>query len=235
MVINGDKMKLWERISDTFNLIVGVLRSQAGDPNAWEPAIAAFEARDRRAPPPTGAVVFTGSSSINLWSTLERDMAPLRVLNRGFGGSKIDEVARYADRIVTPYRPWATVLFAGTNDIAGSKPAAAEAVFAGYCAFVEKVWASLPDLQIYYVGITPTRARWELWPLACDANRMIQAQTSTDPRLHFIDLTGQFLGPDGRPDRRLYRMDGLHPNARGYERWTAVIKPILEEAARNRS
>ena len=33
----------------------------------------------------------------------------------------------------------------------------------------------------------------------------------------------------------LYRIDGLHPNARGYERWTAVIKPLLEEAARNRS
>ena len=29
----------------------------------------------------------------------------------------------------------------------------------------------------------------------------------------------------------LYRIDGLHPNARGYERWTAVIKPLLEEAA----
>jgi lysophospholipase L1-like esterase len=63
---------------------------------------------------------------------------------------------------------------------------------------------------------------------------MIQAYTATDPRLHFIDLTGQFLGPDGRPDRHLYRIDGLHPNARGYERWTAVIKPLLEEAARNR-
>ena len=29
----------------------------------------------------------TGSSSIRLWDTLESDMAPLRVLNRGFGGA----------------------------------------------------------------------------------------------------------------------------------------------------
>lgn len=220
-------MNAWE----WFRLIVSAARSAAGDPNAWESTIAAFEAQDRRSPPPEGAVVFTGSSSITFWSTLERDMAPLCVINRGFGGSKIGEVARYADRIVTPYRPWAVVLFAGTNDIAGRKPATPEAVFAGYRAFVEKVLGALPDTQIYYVGITPTPARWKLWPIAREANRLIQAHTETDPRLGFIDLTEQFLGPDGLPNRRLYRFDGLHPNARGYERWTAVIKPILLEAA----
>lgn len=220
-------MNAWEWV----RLIVSAARSAAGDPNAWESTIAAFEAQDRRSPPPEGAVVFTGSSSITFWSTLERDMAPLRVINRGFGGSKIGEVARYADRIVTPYRPWAVVLFAGTNDIAGRKPATPEAVFAGYRAFVEKVLGALGDTQIYYVGITPTPARWKLWPIAREANRLIQIHTETDPRLHFVDLTDQFLGPNGLPDRRLYRFDGLHPNARGHERWTAVIKPILLEAA----
>lgn len=49
----------------------------------------------------------------------------------------------------------------------------------------------------------------------------------SDPRLHFIDLTDHLLGSDGRPDRRLYRFDWLHPNQKGYAKWTAVIKPLL--------
>lgn len=217
-------------IWDTVNLIAGAIRSQRGDPAAWEYAIAAFEARDRQTPPPADAAVFTGSSSINFWSTLEADMAPLRAMNRGFGGAKIGEVVKYVDRIVLPYRPWAVVLFAGTNDIAPPRPASAEDVYAGYRAFVDTVRAGLPETRIYYVGITPTAARWALWPIASAANQLIESHTKTDPRLGYIDLSQQFLGADGRPDRRLFRLDGLHPNARGYERWTAVIKPVLEAA-----
>ena len=103
-------------------------------------------------------------------------------------------------------------------------------MFEGYSLFIEQVRAALPETQIYYVGITPTLARWAQWPVAQAANQLIQAHTTTDPRLHYIDLTDQFLGLDGRPNRRLFRFDGLHPNARGYARWTAVIKPILEAA-----
>ena len=47
----------------------------------WSKAIAAFEDADRADPPAPGSVVFVGSSSIRKWSSLERDMAPLPVLN----------------------------------------------------------------------------------------------------------------------------------------------------------
>src|SRR6266699_3090136 len=47
----------------------------------WEAQIRAFEEADRFRPPEPGAIVFTGSSSIRLWGTLEQDMAPLRVVN----------------------------------------------------------------------------------------------------------------------------------------------------------
>jgi hypothetical protein len=35
------------------------------------------------------------------------------------------------------------------------------------------------------------------------------------------------LGPDGKPDRSLFRIDRLHPNKKGYAVWTSVVKPIL--------
>ena len=138
------------------------------------------------------------------------------------------DVLHYLERVVLPYRPRAVVLFAGTNDISGPKPASARQVYEGYLAFVQRVQESLPESLIYFVGITPTLARWRYWPIAAEANRLIHDHTSTDPCLRFIDLTAQLLGADGKPDRSLYRVDRLHPNAKGYAKWAAVIKPQLE-------
>ena len=47
-------------------------------PERWEERIAAFEARDRAAPPLTGAVLFVGSSSIAGW-TLEEFFPGLQI------------------------------------------------------------------------------------------------------------------------------------------------------------
>jgi lysophospholipase L1-like esterase len=223
-------VKFLQSLSRILNMIPQGYRASRGDPDAWEPSIRRFEAEDRLHPPTAGAILFAGSSSFTFWSTLEEDMAPLFVLNRGFGGARIGDVVHYVDRIILPYRPRAVVLFAGTNDISGPKPAAPEQVYEGYLELVSRVRSAFPGIPIYYVGITPSRARWRLWPLAQKANRLIEAHTRTDPELHFIDLTAELMGPDGKPQRTLYRLDRLHPSRQGYARWLGVIKPVLMEA-----
>lgn len=218
---------LWQGFANALDMIESVIKSARGDPDAWESSIRKFEAQDRLKPPPAGLILFVGSSSFTLWSTMEHDLSPLPVLNRGFGGAKIGDVVHYAERIVIPYRPRAIVLFAGTNDIAGPKPATAQAVFDGYLSFVKCVQATLPEVPIYYIAITPSASRWKYWHIAREANHLIREHTKSDPRLRFIDLTDHLLGPDGKPDRSLYRIDRLHPNKRGYAKWIAVIKPLL--------
>ena len=158
---------------------------------------------------------------------MEHDLAPLPILNRGFGGARMQDVLHYVERIVLPYCPRAVVLFAGTNDIAPPKPATAQQVYEGYLEFVRCVHSKLSEIPIYYVAITPSPSRWEYWPIVQEANRLILQHTQSDPHLHFIDLTDHLLGSDGKPDRSLYRFDRLHPNQKGYAKWTAVIKPVL--------
>jgi hypothetical protein len=68
------------------------------------------------------------------------------------------------------------VLFAGTNDIAGARPASAQYVAERFDAFVARVRLAVPDALIFYVAITPSRARWSLWPFAMEANRLIEAR-----------------------------------------------------------
>src|SRR5438132_1081545 len=66
----------------------------------WEPEIKAFEAEDKTNPPPPGAILFVGSSSIRLWKTLTQDFREYHVINRGFGGSEIADAVAFAERIV---------------------------------------------------------------------------------------------------------------------------------------
>src|SRR5689334_10304026 len=68
----------------------------------WEKEIAAYEQMDRTNPPPSGALLFIGSSTIRLWKTLAQDFPTHRVVNRGFGGSEIVDSTHFAERIILP-------------------------------------------------------------------------------------------------------------------------------------
>jgi lysophospholipase L1-like esterase len=192
----------------------------------FENEIKAFEAMDKTNPPPTGAVLFIGSSSIRLWKTLADDFPKHRVINRGFGGSQIIDSVNYADRIVLPYKPRLIVLYAGGNDINAGK--SSEQVFADYKAFVKKVHAALPKTRIDYISIAPNPARWAQVERVRAANNLIEAYTKTDKGLVFIDVFPKMLGEDGQPRPEIYGPDRLHMNAKGYELWKGLVGPYLE-------
>src|SRR5438093_11149530 len=83
----------------------------------WEKEIAAFEEMDRKSPPPKGAVLFIGSSTIVRWKTLPQDFPGYQIINRGFGGNEIADSTYYAERMIFPYEPRIIFLRAGGNDI----------------------------------------------------------------------------------------------------------------------
>ncbi len=196
----------------------------AADPARWQAAIDAFVAADRLHPPPPGSVLFTGSSSIVKWCTLEADFPGVPVLNRGFGGSTVAEVTAYADRVVLPYRPRLIVFYAGDNDIAeGHTP---QRVATDVAAFVARVRRELPGVPIVYISIKPSPARWSLWPAMQEANRLIAAWAGGHD-VRFVDVTKAMLGAKGRPRAELFGADGLHMNSAGYALWSARLRPVI--------
>jgi lysophospholipase L1-like esterase len=197
------------------------------DPAFFEDEIAAFEAADRAQPPPERPIVFVGSSSIRLWASLADDLAPLPVLNRGFGGSQLAHAVHFAERAVIRYRPRAVVLYAGDNDLDARTGKTADDVAADFRAFVAKVHAAVPDARIYYLAIKPSRLRWARWPEMKRANDAIAASCAEDPRLAFLDVAAPMLATGEPPARRLFVFDGLHLSAAGYALWTSVVKPRL--------
>jgi len=200
--------------------------SQTADSRPFEAEIRAFEAMDKTNPPPRGAILFTGSSSIRKWTTLARDFKTHQVINRGFGGSQISDSVYYADRIVIPYQPQRIVFFAGSNDIAAGKTA--EQVFADFKAFVQKVRRALPKVEIDFISITTSPLRWHQVEEVKKANGLISSWITTQDHLTFINVFPATLGENGQPRPELFLADRLHMNARGYAIWTSIIEPYLK-------
>ena len=204
------------------------------DPFLWRLAIEKFRRQDKRDPPPTHAILFTGSSSIRFWSSLEHDMAPYTVINRGFGGSMIHQVLHYAEEIIVPYQPAAIFLYAGENDIAGlwlTRKHSAEEVCENFEEFCRHVQHHLPDVPVHYISIKPARSRQKYWPEMQRANRMIEQFCETDKRLRYIDIVPAMQTETGETRSELFSFDGIHMNEKGYAVWTKVIRPYVEEIA----
>jgi lysophospholipase L1-like esterase len=190
-----------------------------------EPQIRAFEAADRASMPAPGGIVFVGSSSIRLWTSLAADFPGLPVLNRGFGGSTFPEANHYVSRAVLRYRPRTVVLYEGDNDIAlGRSP---RQVLADYREFVRRVRDSLPRTRIVFIGIKPSPSRWRLVELQREANRLVRDVVATDTLLSYVDVFEPMLGANGRPQPALFVGDSLHMTPAGYAVWRTQVAPFV--------
>ena len=195
------------------------------DPAKWEKEIAAFEQADREHPPEKGGIVFTGSSTIRRWKNLAADFPGFRTVNRGFGGSQMEDSAYFVERILVPHEPAAIVIFAGSNDINAGKTA--DAVVADFKAFVAKVRARLPKTEIGFIEITTSPSRWSQREKVIEANRQIRAFCEESQGVKFIAVREKFLGTNGEPREELFEADRLHPNADGYKILSDAILPFL--------
>jgi lysophospholipase L1-like esterase len=194
-------------------------------PQSWQHDIDRLVADDSAHPPPRHGVLFVGSSSIRMWTTLTADFPGVPVIDRGFGGSAIADATYFADRIVVPYRPRLIVMYAGDNDIAeGCTP---RQVLDAFETFIARVRRDLPDVAVAYISIKPSIARWSMWPRMHKANRLIAAWSKTQSRVAFVDVAANMLDANGKPRAVLFRSDGLHMTPAGYAIWVRALRPVL--------
>jgi len=203
-------------------------RGMYPDPRRFESEIRAFADEDRASPPPKGALLCVGSSSIRMWHpTIREDLAPATVIPRGFGGSTMLDLLYYANRIVVPYEPRAILVYEGDNDI--DEGVSSEAIRLLFDAFALAVRSALPETRIYLLSIKPSPARWHLWDRMKEANRLLRSACEEDERLFFIDVAARMLDDKANPRAELFLEDGLHLNEAGYALWREEVRAILEE------
>ena len=200
------------------------LAQTAHDPKQWEAQIREFEAQDHKSPPPPNSILFLGSSSILKWD-LKKYFPNLPTVNRGFGGSHIEDSLYYFDRLVLPCRPQAIVFYAGDNDIqAGKTP---ERVIADFKVLLAQVHEKLPGVHLLFISIKPSLARWNRVQKMRVVNEWVKEKAEDDPILEYVDIDAPMLGPDSRPRADLFMEDGFHLNEKGYALWTSVLRKFL--------
>ena len=191
----------------------------------WEKAVAAFEATDKTNPPPQGAVLFVGASTIVRWKSLAADFPATMILNRGFGGNQIKDCTYYAERTIFPYAPSAIFLRAGGNDLNAGWPV--DDVFADFKAFVAKVRAKLPNVPIYFIGLSPSVKRVEQVVAGNRLNDLVSAYCPTQRGLTYIDTRTLTLDAAGKVRPDLFVADMLHFNDEGYRLFAAAVRPFV--------
>jgi hypothetical protein len=195
----------------------------------WEKDIAELEHRDSLESDPPEAILFTGSSSIRLWSSIEDDMKPYSIISRGYGGAKLSDFAVYCPRIIYPHQFKAMVLFVANDIGGGEKDKTPEEVLDLFKYIVKQVRVRYKDEPIFFVQITPTNSRWKVWNKISEANNLIKDYCSHENNLHFIETAKHFIGPDEKPRSDLFNSDQLHLNDQGYKLWASVIKENLDK------
>lgn len=201
---------------------------QLPDPERFEDAIRRFEEQDRVNPPPTGAIVLTGSSSIARWNDqAAAALAPLTVIPRGFGGSVMHDVLHYLDRVALVYEPRAILIYEGDNDTGSGNPIPTQMILDHLRQIVARVHEELPETRIYVLSVKPSVLRRNVWPVAQQVNAGYKVIADNDPLVYYVDVASPFLHNDGSVMTDIFVADNLHFNDLGNAIWGATIKAAL--------
>lgn len=176
--------------------------------------------------PEQGAILFTGSSSIVMWKSLQEDFPGKKVLNRGFGGSSLPHLLMYADDIIFPYNPTQIVLYSGENDIAAG--ADARLTFDRFRQVFELIRGKLPQVPITFISIKPSPSRKQFRPVIDSANAMISQYLRGQRRTSYVDVYSKMLDKNNNARPDIFLKDSLHMNENGYKIWKKAVAPHLK-------
>lgn len=204
----------------------------AAQPSFWN-EIAEFKRKDSLQHPPANAILFVGSSSFRKWTSIQADFPGYPIINRGFGGSSLDDVIHYAADIIYPYRPKQVVIYCGDNDLAAVKEKDKEEcgrkVYMKFQKLYDLIRKHLGNIDILYVSIKPSPSREKLMPEMEEANDLIRNFMASHSHAAFVDVYHLMLNAQGRPMEDLFIGDKLHMNEKGYKLWQQAILPYLDK------
>ena len=186
--------------------------------------------RERAAVEPSECdVMFFGSSSIRLWKTLQDDMAPLTVVNRGYGGATLRDLHYYYSTVMAHYKPKAFVFYCD-NDLR-TKPEIDIPVgelFDLARMLFKRIEQDYPGVPVYFLAMKHCKRREAIRDRQAMYNALMKEYAERgNNQLIYVDTCTPLQTADGQIDTTLFLDDNIHLNAAGYERWTKLIKPLL--------
>ena len=141
--------------------------------------------------------------------------------NRGIGGDTSFGVEERLKASVYDLNPRSVVLLIGGNNV--------ETMMENYEAILLGISEHLPHTKVVLVSVPPRSgsARIKNGQILLN-NQQIQV-LAAQYGFSYVDLYTPLLDPDQGELRAEYTPDGAHFTSQGYEIYTSLLKPILEE------
>jgi len=221
-------MRSVTRLLLTFLLFVSASQVKAQqEPYPFWNDIQAFKQKDSTNFPPANEILFVGSSSFTKWTDVQDYFPSYPIINRGFGGSSLPDVIRYANDIIYPYKPKQIVIYCGENDLASSDSVTAQTVFDRFEILYSMIRGKFKNIPLVYISLKPSPSRQKLMPKMVAVNNAIQSFLKKKKNTVFVDVYHKMLKADGTPLDDIFLDDKLHMNSKGYAIWQKEIAPFL--------
>ncbi|MFC3417487.1 GDSL-type esterase/lipase family protein [Algoriphagus hitonicola] len=173
-----------------------------------------------------GSTIFTGSSTIRMWSDLAETFPNHELLNTGFGGSQAKDLQRHLFPLVLKYEPARVFIYEGDNDIWADVPT--EEIMETFEDIISRIHLANPQTEIYLIGAKPSPSRWEKESQYRNLNQQLLQLSKRKEKVNFVDTWAALTDTNGQPRPELYLNDQLHLNAEGYQIWESIFKPYFD-------
>ena len=158
-----------------------------------------------------------------------------KTINIGIGGDKAQNVLWRLDHgSVDGLKPRAIVLMIGNNNMFFTPETGVVAAAKGVETCARNLREKFPDAELIVAKILPCHApknRFYEDILLTNAE-IDKLNLGADPKIRVLDLTADFLNPDGTIKQALYTPDNIHLSPEGYAAYAARLRPLLEATSK---
>ena len=171
-------------------------------------------------------IVFTGSSSIRMWTNVQDAFPAINAVNTGFGGSQFSDLIHFREELIFKYNPDKIFIYEGDNDVASGK--SKYEIFADATRLLSFIREAFPEVPVYFISPKPSISRWALQNEYEEFNALLKHLCEFDDSIQYVDVWNPMLNEKGEPMSDIFISDNLHMNAKGYEIWKEVIGKYVD-------
>ncbi len=186
-------------------------------------------------PGPVDVLLVGDSITIQWGASWAKQFPDRKAVNIGIGGDKTQNVLWRLDHGgVEGLQPKTIVLMIGNNNMFFTPETGVVAAAKGVEACARNLREKFPDADLIVAKILPCHApknRFYEDILLTNAE-IDKLNLGADPKIRILDLTSDFLNPDGTIKQALYTPDNIHLSPEGYAAYAARLKPLLEATSK---
>lgn len=191
--------------------------------NTWRTRRSTFANRKNQE---HNAVVFLGDSITQGWrDDFRGDFAEMKVANRGISGDTTRGMLIRLQEDVLDLDPAGVVMLMGTNDL--EEHAEPATIAANVKLIVDGIKKHDADTPIVLCLVFPSSAsKSRPADKIKEINRLYGELAKGDSKITVVDTWSLFANEEGDAKKEEFP-DLLHPNAAGYAKWEAAVRPIF--------